>query len=206
MHQAWEDIDKGWQALQQRLIEVGAVKNFEEGVLRLNVGGSHVNVNQSVLSGQGAPELRGLASLFNRVWDKRLPRDGDGFIVLDESPTCIKHIIHALLAASGTASGSAKLALLGNGLADEEKAYLPYIFDALGFPEPRSIVLEPHEFDSMSATILSWCPGQPSGLELVYRASRDGWAPAAFHARCGDDSPSTIMLYRCVECRPGSMP
>lgn len=33
-------------------------------------------------------------------------------------------------------------------------------------------------------------------MELVYRASRDGWTPADFHARCGDNSPNTVTLYR----------
>ncbi|CAN0559010.1 unnamed protein product, partial [Ectocarpus sp. 12 AP-2014] len=36
----------------------------------------------------------------------------------------------------------------------------------------------------------------PGGLELLYRASRDGWAAAAFHAKRGDDSPSTVTFFR----------
>lgn len=43
-----------------------------------------------------SPETRTLANLFQRVWDKRLPGDGDSFIVLNESPTCVKNIMHAL--------------------------------------------------------------------------------------------------------------
>ena len=206
MHEAWEDIDKGWQALQQRLIEVGIAKNSnEEGVLRLNVGGSHVNLCLSILSKQGSSETRTLALLFNREWDKRLPRDGDGFMVLDESSTCVKHILHKLLDASiSSASGTADLALLGDGLPPDEQAYLPHVFRALGLRENRSIVLEPGEFGPTSATILNWCPGKPCGLELVYRASRDGWDGQAFHARCGDDSPSTVTLFRVSGAGPGS--
>lgn len=58
--------------------------------------------------------------------------------------------MHALLHASGTA----KLALLGDGLPPDEKAYLPYVLHALGLSELRSTVLEPDVFGPMSATIL----------------------------------------------------
>ncbi|CAN0596026.1 unnamed protein product, partial [Ectocarpus sp. 12 AP-2014] len=33
-------------------------------------------------------------------------------------------------------------------------------------------------------------------LDLLYCASRDGWDTKHFHARCGDDSPMTVTLYR----------
>ena len=200
MRDAWEDVDKGWQALQGRLIEVGVVENSEDEVLRLNVGGSHVNVCRSMLGKQGSHETRTLASLFDRVWDKRLPRDGDGRIFLDESPTGIKHVFHTFLKASGTttaaASGTAAKLPLGDGLPDDEKAYLPYVFHALGLPKIYSTVLEQGEFRPMSATILGWCPCEASGLELIYRASRDGRAPPAFHANCGEDKPWTVTLFR----------
>lgn len=144
MHEAWKDIDNGWQDLEQRLIGVGITKSSEEGLVRLNVGGSHVSVCQSVLSRQEYPETNTLASLFERVWDKRLPRDADGFVVLDESPTCVKYILHALLNASGAPLGTAKLTLLmGDGLPPDEQAYLPYIRHALGLPDLRSTVIEP---------------------------------------------------------------
>lgn len=31
-----------------------------------------------------------------------------------------------------------------------------------------------HAVDTLTTTILGWCPGEPDGLELLYRASRDG--------------------------------
>lgn len=39
-------------------------------------------------------------------------------------------------------------------------------------------------------------PWPAEELKLLHRASRDDWADAAFHARCGDDSPSTTNLFR----------
>lgn len=70
MQDAWENIDKGWDALQQPLIEVGMTESSKEGVLRLNVGGLH---SQSVLSGQGFSETRTLASLFERGVGQEAP-------------------------------------------------------------------------------------------------------------------------------------
>lgn len=55
--------------------------------------------------------------------------------------------------------------------------------------------MEVDEIGPLGATILKWCPGKPEGLELLYRASRDGWTAAAFHAKC-DSSCSTITLIR----------
>lgn len=104
--EAWDKIDKDRQALQQRLVEVRIIKTFDKGTLQLNAGGLSISVCKSVLGWQGAPDLHTLASLLEREWDKRLPRDGDGFIFLDESPTCVEHIIDmALVNALGTASG-----------------------------------------------------------------------------------------------------
>lgn len=52
------------------------------------------------------------------------------------------------------------------------------------------------ELDRLARTVLDWCPGNPDGLDQLYRASRDGWDTKHFHARCGDDSPMTVTLYR----------
>ncbi|CBJ28923.1 hypothetical protein Esi_0124_0029 [Ectocarpus siliculosus] len=54
-------------------------------------------------------------ALVGGVWDKRVPRDADGRIVLDESPTCLKHIIHTLFNSSVTPSPWFKQRLLGGG-------------------------------------------------------------------------------------------
>ncbi|CAN0296552.1 unnamed protein product, partial [Ectocarpus fasciculatus] len=51
-------------------------------------------------------------ALVGGVWDKRVPRDSDGRIVLDESPTCLKHIIHILLNSCVTPSFGVSIARL----------------------------------------------------------------------------------------------
>lgn len=64
-----------------------------------------------------------------------------------------------------------------------------------------STVLEASEMGQLTAAIKDWCPGGPEGLMLLYRASRDGWTPTAFHVKCGRSSP-TITLVR-LEARSG---
>ncbi|CAM9357031.1 unnamed protein product, partial [Ectocarpus sp. 8 AP-2014] len=61
-------------------------------------------------------------ALVGGVWDKRVPRDSDGCIVLDESPTCLKHIIHTLLNSCVTTSFGESIA----GLLMEEFMALAY--------------------------------------------------------------------------------
>lgn len=195
MNKAWDDLDKRSKALEQRMLEVGITKpaGSEEELLRFNVGGAPVTIRRSALEGRGY-----LGCLLESVWDNRLPRDSDGFIVLDQSPTCVKCAIHTLVNLSVVGpSGMAKLTP-DDGLPPHEKSYLPYVASALGLAEHLrvSAVLEHDEFGPVRATILDLCPGKPFGLELVYRASRDGWAPEYFFRKCGDDSPSTVTLYR----------
>eukprot|EP00752_Nemacystus_decipiens_P009710 g8671.t1 len=213
MDNAWDEVDQHCKALGKRMMEVGIAKpsGSEEAMLRLNVGGAPVNIRRSALEGRGH-----LGSLFESVWDKRLPRDADGLIVVDLSPKCLKHVIHTLLSSRDADSTKERLKS-GDGLPADEKVYFPYLASAIGLAERPAIkviggctpparpaikviggstVMEGDDLLPMSSALLNWCPGQPAALELVYRATRDGWTPQAFHARCGADSPYTITLYR----------
>ena len=202
MDQAWDGVDDGWEELERSMAEDGISRpsGSSEGTVRLNVGGSHVNFHRSVLEGK-----RGLSSspawtlgnLFEAQWDARVPRDADGRIVLDESPACVKHIVHALFTGAPD---------FETGLMADEKPYLPYVTGALGLSpigvsttgmsvEGGSMILRAGEIGRLTAALQGWCPGKPAGLQLLYRASRDGWSTRAFHAKCGD-SASTVMLFR----------
>lgn len=46
LSQVWDGIDAGWQGLQQRMTDIGITKASppEEGMMRLNVGGSHLHL------------------------------------------------------------------------------------------------------------------------------------------------------------------
>lgn len=58
----------------------------------LKVGGSEVSIHRSVFKRTNVSSTTSfLADLFERVtWDKRLPRDSDGCIVLDVSPSFVR--------------------------------------------------------------------------------------------------------------------
>lgn len=108
MGQAWEGIDEGWKDLRQRMSPVGAIDRCDGATkitVRLNVGGSQIDVRRSILDGKLGSASTGwtLGDLFGASWDKRLPVDEDGRVVLDESPVAVKHLIHALSNGSSAA-------------------------------------------------------------------------------------------------------
>ena len=49
--------------------------------------------------------------------------------------------------------------------------------------------------DPLFGTIRGWCPVEPPGFDLLYRASRDGLLTSLFHALC-DSSICTVTLAR----------
>ncbi|CAM9090794.1 unnamed protein product [Ectocarpus fasciculatus] len=206
MSQAWEDVDRDWHELNQSRINAGITKpsGSQEGMVRLNVGGSHLNFRRCVLDGKKESSATwALANLFESVWDDRLPRDSDGRIVLDESPACVKHLIHSLIESSGATSGCLSR---GEALAPDEMLYLPHVARALGLSAYIPLqgmevvggtsILSRGEVGELTATLQGWCPGNPNTMQLLYRATRDGWSPYPFHAGCGNNSPNTITLIR----------
>ncbi|CAB1098618.1 unnamed protein product [Ectocarpus sp. CCAP 1310/34] len=175
------------------LTEVGITKpsRSKEGMVMLNVGGSRLTFHRSVLEGKGEQQglTWALGTLCEAEWDKRVPRDSDGRIVLDESPTCPR------------VWGARE----EHDLAPDDKPELLYytarVLGLRGQSAPFDMpmrggpnILEPHETKRLTAIVQGWCPGHPGGLELLYRASRDGWSARSFDDKCRDGSPSTISL------------
>lgn len=205
MDEAWEQLDEGWESLEKGMVSTGMVKPTpsDEGMVRLNVGGSHVNVRRSFLEElrDRYPESWSLGHLFEGVWDRRLPRDADGRIVLDESPTCVRYLVHGMLNSPEVTKASKFLASHMSLSADEEPD-LPYVSRVLRLSGPRgkvtggSTMLGHDGLFPAAFTILNWCPGRCRGLELIYRASPDGLDPAAFHSRCDVNVFPTITLIR----------
>eukprot|EP00903_Cladosiphon_okamuranus_P007901 g7633.t1 len=214
----WSDLEKGWLVHQQHLVEIGIrPATGNEGVLRLNIGGLPANVHRSLLAEAEGFQGSVLGALFDQMWDGRLPRDADGRIVLDESPTCVKHLIHALLKggcsknamattrawrdcgsrlAAAPAAAAAAAAAPAAVAADDE-AYLLYISHVLGLsgvgatnPKTKGMkvkggtaIASPLQLPRWSRMLESWLPGDSAGLNLLYRASRDGFATAPFQRR-----------------------
>lgn len=206
MTEGWDGVDKGWQDLENRMAEVGITKPLvsDGRIAWLNVGGSLVSGLHSVFEGKKGPAPWILADvLFAGVWDERLPRDSEGLVVLDESPACVKHLIHTSLKSSGK-GGDLEGALHDDTFAYDEKPNLSHVSRALQGPvigmvvTGGSTVFEPNNVDRLTAIIRGWYPEQqqPNELQLLYRASRHGWTGLSFHDRCGSDNSSTITLFR----------
>lgn len=206
---AWEEVDEGWKELNERMVEIGVrPPTREEGILRLNAGGSCVNIWLSELEQPcGSPSASIFVSLLQSVWDNRVPRDAEGRIVLDESPACLKHIIYKLTVGQPLNAVNVTLQDASKVMSDE-KPYLYYLGHlVIGLPEHflppfkfmqvvgGSTILKSHD-RPLSSVIRNWCPGNPSRMELIYRASRDGASSKAFHASCKEDSPQTITLIK----------
>ena len=203
MQQLWANLDQGWEALQQKMAEVGLLMTsaIKPDLIMVNAGGLHLYIPLSVLE-----EIQGSLGdlLGGGVWDERLPRDSKNNIVLDESPSCVQHLIEERSMRCGTPDVCAGMA--EKDLRADELGYLSYVAGALGLssqPLPPigmtvkggSLVFEACEIGPLTATFSAWCPGEPEGLELLYQASRDGWTPDVFRTRC-DSSSSTITLVR----------
>ncbi|CAM9696619.1 unnamed protein product [Ectocarpus sp. 4 AP-2014] len=191
---AWDGIDKHRGDLEARMVEVGISRpSSRNGMLRLNAGGSYVTIRRSVLNtctdGDGISPTWNLHDLSESMWDKRIPRDADGRILLDESPTCVEHLLRALLKKAGAVALVSPSSRLGQGLASDEAAYLPRALrmagqsPAMGIPVAGgSKVLAPSEVGPLTDILQGWCPGNPFRLHLIYRSSRDGWGGEAFHS------------------------
>ncbi|CAN0011960.1 unnamed protein product, partial [Ectocarpus fasciculatus] len=196
MKQEWAKLDSSWEDLESKMSEAGMslLSSTQPSIVRLNVGGLDLDVPRSVFRKTGgASSTWTLGDLFEGcVWDKRLPRSEDGRIVLDKSPICVEELL--CVDASSTRSGK-------NSFPDDVQPNIGHVASALALDPVMKVTggsttLQTHEIEQLSAILLEWCPGRPRGMELLYRASRDGWSSDAFHARCGDDSPSTISLFR----------
>ncbi|CAM9194765.1 unnamed protein product [Ectocarpus sp. 12 AP-2014] len=197
MKHQWDKLDSGWEDLESKMSEAGMsmMSSVQPRIVRLNVGGLDLNIARSAFRRrlEASSSTWTLGDLFEGcVWDKRLPLSEDGRIVLDESPVCVEELLRD--GASSKRPGNSTLP-------DDEKPYIGYVASALELDlgmkvAGGSTTLQPHEIGQLTAIMQGWCPGRPGGLALLYRASRDGWTGDAFHARCGDDSPLTISLYR----------
>lgn len=192
------------------MAKVGITKptDTDDGMVWLNVGESPVGVHRSGLKRTNVSCTTFiLADLFetDATWDKRLSRDHDGRIVLDQSPHYFRRILHTLLKYSGEAVPGKGISRSNDDdtpIVDEETYLVYYCWD-LRLSERAVLmvsrgvkIFDADEVSHMVATIQGWLHGQSNELNLLYRASRDGWNGAAFHARCGEDSTSMITVIR----------
>ena len=207
----WDALERQWKEHEERLAATGVVGQ-DEGVLRLNVGGSIANLHRSLLGEAAGFQGSRFQALFEGVWDERVPRDGDGRYVLDESPTCLKFIIHTLLDSCTTAPAGTKRKAeeARDAVPATQEAYLQYIAHVLDlsaviptYPKGMKVIggstiAGNFDLPRWSACIRDWCPGNPTALKLVYRASRDEFSGKAFRDRAvstfTDEKESLILV------------
>ncbi len=206
MQRKWADLDLKWETLEKKMRELGMSMSPSIGpsTVSLNVGGSDVYIPWSALERtEFASGIWPLGDLFGSgiVDEKRLPVSADGRVVLDESPVCVERLVNEASQRCGTKRSSRALQA-EEDFPEDELPYLRHVANVLGLssqsvrPTGGTTVLEAgKEERTLTATILDWCPGTSAGLEVLYRASRDGWTAQAFHDKCGGCA-STITLAR----------
>eukprot|EP00668_Euglena_longa_P000364 GGOE01000467.1.p1 GENE.GGOE01000467.1~~GGOE01000467.1.p1 ORF type:complete len:545 (-),score=64.97 GGOE01000467.1:363-1997(-) len=166
--------------------------------LKLNVGGVNVNIRRETLT--QFPGTR-LAALFSGRWESRLLRDKNNRIFLDVNPACFKKIVdyHNLvrIAAPDDPPDLPEVA-------PEERATLQRLLQFFGLAdgfacsEIDSVVLESVKHLEALEDWLSESEERDCKLELLYRASRDGWRACRFHSLCDNQGP-TVTVIRSAE-------
>lgn len=197
--QEWNNLDQGWRDLDQRVRKLRIAQPFavNEGMVRLNVGGSHVNFCRSSLEGMKPTRSTSwtFADLFAGEWDKnRIPRGRDGRVLLDASPACVTYLLHTML--EGQSETGTVNPPLRAPLATDQTSYLPYVAHALGLTSlmppvgmvvtGESTILEQREIGPLTAAIQELLPESENRLAPLYQASRDGWDADSFHGKCGN--------------------
>lgn len=217
----WTELEQGWKGIEERRADIGVrPRTDKEGMLSINVGGSITRLSVSLLAEAGLFEDgNALGGLLEGIWEnKNVPRDAAGRVVLDESGVFVKHIIQTMLnkrSSSVAATSGLETGALPT-LSPNEHRQLMYTSYVLGTARQAmrssfkathivlrggSTILTPLELVPMSATLHRWCNEenreQAEGqMDLIYRASRDGFDAKAFRAKCLAEIVETITLIR----------
>ena len=163
--------------------------------LKLNVGGTRVTVRRETLT--QLPGTR-LAALFSGRWEDCLLRDKKRRIFLDVNPRLFQKIVDF--------HNSMKIAPPDDpvelpDVAAEDQATFRRLCDFFGLTEtcgpppgaPDSAILQ----DAAHVQALQrWLreDGVEGQMELLYRASRDGWDSTQFHAHCDAQGPTVTVI------------
>lgn len=208
----WKDLKEAKQELGNNLAANGMMvegSGCAQNVVRLNIGGLTMRVSLPALMElkKSSTTRWNFGDLFQVGWGNRLPRDVDGRVVMDESGICVSHLLQTL----GLSATILDDVIVNEVLPADEKRHSRYLSQALGLSSPSKCEIEPAyslalpeesvlmtavELRELAAALVGWCSNKIYGLELIYRGSRDGFTSDAFHSYCGQDSPSTVTLFR----------
>lgn len=128
-------------------------------------------------------------------------------MVLDESPTCLKHIIHTLVNERATSVAiEASGGVWSSAVPVDEVPYFTYMAYILGLSSAvpvalkhtmmtgGSTILGPLELASSSAVFQSLFPCDFRTMDLIYRASRDGFDDKLSKAGCIRFCPTVTLV------------
>jgi len=195
-----EDITKEEEKLEAEKLEVaqkyGNTNADDSDIIEFNVGGKIISLTRGVLT-----QLKGtmLEALFGGRWDKKLQYDEKGRIFLDLNPICFQSILDYLVEKQlSTEDNPPKIRCSDF----EHKYILLHMMKYLGVDEKlfssiqSEIVTDPYH----QRKLHEWLDedGFDGEIQLLYRASRDGWKPSLFHAKC-DNQGATLTVIKSSE-------
>lgn len=208
-HQANLEVQKFCKQEQESVVErvatlkqrkkkfstsIGAVAGELTKLIKLNIGGdTNFVVRRDTLL--RLPSR--LSQMFSGRWEKQLPRDSEGRFFLDFNPQHMRAIFTWLAEAKRYNNDGPRLPHPREKLPTEK---------AWGFDELLEYLqLEEHGAQSSSSSIIeekllsavkAMLP-QTAELQLLYRASRDGFGATEFHRLCDRQGATVVIAKSC---------
>jgi len=158
--------------------EMSSRFGITDNILELNVGGTHFTTYKSVLCKY---EDSLLAAMFSGR--HAIAKDSNGKYFIDCDAEAFRFILNYLRTDRFVFPDSPSSRQIFQTTLQYFALIPPYFVDSLILDDPQLITL--------LTPILPPCLNQ----ELLYRASRDGWASSVFHQKC-DAVTNTIVLVR----------
>ena len=190
--EAFEILQREATSLRQEKEAFNAMsKKFEHvhfsSTVNLNVGGHCFKTSVQTLTKD--PNTM-LAAMFSGKFEMKPCEDGAFFI--DRDGTHFRFILNYLRTGKLTLPEGATF--LKELLEEAEFYQIQGIMDELRASEPafeESVLLTNENHQSV---LKGWLPSQEGKWRLLYRASRDGFAAAAFHSKCDNKGPTVTVV------------
>ena len=199
LEEALDCMKKAYDIMKQQALDVRKEKEAFESVakklehvhfastIKLNVGGQHFTTSlQTVTKDPGSM----LHAMFSGRFDSKPAEDGSYFI--DRDGTHFRYILNYLRT--------------GRLLLPEDKLVRQELLEEAEFYQIRGIIdeLRPQPFrgskilsnEQKQIFVNTWLKEKldQSTFVLLFRASRDGWAAAKFHAMCDNKGPTVTVV------------
>ena len=199
--EAFEILQREATSLRQEKEAFNAMsKKFEHvhfsSTVNLNVGGHCFKTSVQTLTKD--PNTM-LAAMFSGKFEMKPCEDGAFFI--DRDGTHFRFILNYLRTGKLTLPEGATF--LKELLEEAEFYQIQGIMDELRASEPTVQASKPAKTfeesvlltnENHQSVLKGWLPSQEGKWRLLYRASRDGFAAAAFHSKCDNKGPTVTVV------------